>query len=523
MDNKHHLKKGILAIVIIVIASVILSFSLYIKNYFSDQTVDEMVFYLFNGVGGTSKDVILTGIKKSLFPFFMILLALLLPICRFKDRINMIEMNVNRKKLHFSIFPNKTLYKYRFSYSVIVLVLSLFAGYHLIGVKQYVASLTDYSTFIEENYAGGADVNLTFPEQKRNLIILYMESMENSFISKENGGGWEYPVIPELENLALEHINFSNTEKIGGAYQVEGTGWTVAGIVSTTTGLPLKIPINGNEYTSSDQFLAGAYALGDVLKEAGYNLEFMAGSDANFGGRSNYFKKHGDYKIFDVNTAIEQGKMDESDRVWWGFDDTHLFTWAKEEIIELAEQGEPFNFTFLTANTHFQDGYLEEEAEEIYGTQYENVYVHSSKQVAEFIEWLQQQPFYENTTLVILGDHLSMQDPKFFEEHLSDEYERTIYNVFINSVATPVQEKNRTFTSLDMYPTILASIGVQIEGERLGLGTNLFSGEKTLTEEHKFNFVNEELAKNSNFYNSNILRDDYLYLLEQTEETNQES
>ncbi|MCB5936789.1 hypothetical protein LI012_16390 [Caldibacillus thermoamylovorans] len=111
MDNKHRLKKGILAIVIIVIASIILSFSLYIKNYFSDQTVDEMVFYLFNGVGGTSKDVILTGIQKSLFPFFMILLALLLPICRFKDRINMIEMNVNHKKLHFSIFPNKTLYR----------------------------------------------------------------------------------------------------------------------------------------------------------------------------------------------------------------------------------------------------------------------------------------------------------------------------------------------------------------------------------------------------------------------------
>ncbi|MEN0664355.1 hypothetical protein [Caldifermentibacillus hisashii] len=116
-----------------------------------------------------------------------------------------------------------------------------------------------------------------------------------------------------------------------------------------------------------------------------------------------------------------------------------------------------------------------------------------------------------------------MQDPKFFEEHLSDEYERTIYNVFINSVTTPLQEKNRTFTSLDVYPTILASIGVHIEGDRLGLGTNLFSGEKTITEEHKFNFVNEELAKKSNFYNSNILRDDYLHLLEQTEETDQES
>ena len=34
-----------------------------------------------------------------------------------------------------------------------------------------------------------------------------------------------------------------------------------------------------------------------------------------------------------------------------------------------------------------------------------------------------------------------------------------------------------------MYPTILASMGATIEGDRLGLGTNLFSSQETLIEQ----------------------------------------
>lgn len=36
---------------------------------------------------------------------------------------------------------------------------------------------------------------------------------------------------------------------------------------------------------------------------------------------------------------------------------------------------------------------------------------------------------------------------------------------------------------MDLFPTMLASLGVQIEGNRLGLGTNLFSDKKTLMKE----------------------------------------
>ncbi len=58
-----------------------------------------------------------------------------------------------------------------------------------------------------------------------------------------------------------------------------------------------------------------------------------------------------------------------------------------------------------------------------------------------------------------------------------------------------------------MFPTILASIGVDIKGERLGIGTNLFSGKKTIFEEYGVDATNRELEKKSDIYNNTILVD----------------
>ena len=61
-----------------------------------------------------------------------------------------------------------------------------------------------------------------------------------------------------------------------------------------------------------------------------------------------------------------------------------------------------------------------------------------------------------------------------------------------------------------MFPTILASMGVIIEGDRLGLGTNLFSGTPTIMEENGegrkgWDFINEAFSCKSDMYNETIL------------------
>ena len=61
------------------------------------------------------------------------------------------------------------------------------------------------------------------------------------------------------------------------------------------------------------------------------------------------------------------------------------------------------------------------------------------------------------------------------------------------------------FTTLDMFPSTLAALGVKIDGERLGLGVNLFSDEQTLAEKYGYEYMFDELNKMSSFYNRELL------------------
>ena len=55
-----------------------------------------------------------------------------------------------------------------------------------------------------------------------------------------------------------------------------------------------------------------------------------------------------------------------------------------------------------------------------------------------------------------------------------------------------------------MYPTTIAALGATIEGDRLGLGTNLYSTRPTLYEELGKEYFDKEIMKNSRFYNDKL-------------------
>ena len=121
-----------------------------------------------------------------------------------------------------------------------------------------------------------------------------------------------------------------------------------------------------------------------------------------------------------------------------------------------------------------------------------------------FVNWLKKQSFYKNTTIVIAGDHLTM-DNEYIQRNVDENYERTVYNCFINSKTETENLKNRVFTSFDMFPTTLSAIGCEIGGERLGLGTNLFSQKPTLAEEIGYDELSYQLDLSSKYYIKNFL------------------
>jgi phosphoglycerol transferase len=155
----------------------------------------------------------------------------------------------------------------------------------------------------------------------------------------------------------------------------------------------------------------------------------------------------------------------------------------------------------LTVDTHFPDGYVCSLCDdEFEGNQYANVMHCSSRQVTEFIKWCQQQPWYSNTTIVISGDHPTM-DADFCDD-VAKDYQRKVYTVYINADAKPADpDKTRLYSTFDDFPTTLAALGCTIDGNRLGLGTNLFSDVPTLTERDGLDEENVELMRNSQFMN----------------------
>lgn len=366
----------------------------------------------------------------------------------------------------------------------------------------YVAGQFQQTKIYEKYYVDPSEVEITTKdgEQGKNLILIYLESMENTYSDKANGGMQEENLIPNLTQLAKDNVSFSNREGLGGYRSYEGSGWTLGALFATNSGVPYAFP-TGEKL--DENFAGGIMTLGDILKEKGYNQEFMCGSDANFGSRKAFFTQHGNYDIFDYYTAIEKGYIAEDYYEWWGFEDQKLFAYAKDEITRLSKDDKPFNFTMLTVDTHFPSGYVCQICDDKYDSVAENVLACTDNQVDEFIKWCQEQDFYEDTVIVLIGDHPRMDTVlvagKKYEE-------RTLYNCIINADVdkSTLNLTNREWSSMDVMPTVLAAMGYEFEGDRLGLGTNMFSGKETLAEELGYEKFNGELLKESDFYIENF-------------------
>lgn len=70
------------------------------------------------------------------------------------------------------------------------------------------------------------------------------------------------------------------------------------------------------------------------------------------------------------------------------------------------------------------------------------------------------------------------------------------------AVETKKPEWERQFSTLDMFPTTLASLDAQIQGDKLGLGVNLFSSRETLTESYGQDRMQTEMNNRSEFIQS---------------------
>ena len=490
--KKINIKKILHNLILIIIVVLFLA-NYYIKTRMSITNFEQIVFVLKSNLSNSDNTAFFIAIRDCL-PF-LILFYIILYILFYGLKLKKDD------KLHFNYFQ-----KHKKIWTSVLLIISLTLMLNRITFFDYIYCSLSKSNFIQKNYIDPKKAEIEFKE-KRNLILIFVESLETTTFTKKHGGYWDYEITPELYKLLNEEdsISFYNKNIGQGMNMIQGSSWTTASIVAHTTGLPLKARVNLTDYLN-DNFMNGAYGLGDLLKDNGYHNEVISGARLDFGSLNNYFTVHGKFDIIDSELLDNYGyKMKKEDKGNWGLNDNYLFTLAKDRIKKLSKDKEPFNLELITIDTHFLDGFVGNYSETKFKEQYENAYATTSKLIYDFVNWVKNEPIYQNTTIVIVGDHLSMQTD-FFAKRKAEDSKRYVYNCIINAPKNNAKSKNRIVTALDMYPTIVYSIGGEIKGDQLGLGINLFSNKKTLAEKYTLKKLDKELKKKSLFYNNEILK-----------------
>lgn len=406
---------------------------------------------------------------------------------------------------------------------------SFISAYNYLKVDEYISNSKAPSEFIDTYYVSPSDVEISFPNKKRNLILLTLESVEMTYTDISHGGFFEDNYISELTDLALENECFNGEDgMLNGATTLEYTNWTMAALFSYSSGLPFKTSLGQNNMDTQESFFPNVISLGDILNQEGYDQTFLCGSDSSFAGRDLYFQSHGNYTIHDYYTYYKQYNLGWENQ--WGFMDYHLYKFAKDEIKEKAlnydEESKPFNYTFLTVDTHFyvgdsskEDGFICDDCPDTYeDNQYANVISCASKKANEFVSWFFgkdgnddiSQNVRDNTTIVVLGDHPTMSNYFCLDADRTGFPRRTYVN-FINSAKTVENKNYRTYSHFDIYPTIISSLGATIVGDALALGIDLYSGKPTYLETFEKDYINAQLQGKSEVIDSLLKVNPYEY------------
>lgn len=325
-------------------------------------------------------------------------------------------------------------------------------------------------------------VGVEFPERKKNLIYIMMESMEVNFKD----------YTPELDSISQNNVSF-----LPGGVDVAMTGWTIAAQVSKNCGIPLNVPYGLENSDEILSFLPNATCMTDILAKNSYKQIYVQCSDGAFASTRAFWSQHGVKEFHDFSYYKKNNKIDKKESIW-GCSDKTLYRLMQEELSNIDNK-EPFALHAITIDSHFPEGYISEGCfvSETESSRYPSALRCASKQLNAFLKWAKNQDWYENTTIVVVGDHSWIT----FTDLLKLPKDEPLYwiNFFINSQIQPL-EQNRTFSSFDMFPTVLEAMGVNVPGHRLGLGTSLFSAEKTLLEKMHIDTLNAEIREKSYQY-----------------------
>ena len=310
------------------------------------------------------------------------------------------------------------------------------------------------------------------PDQQKNLIIVYLESLERT-----------YREIPETA-IAFKDLGEIEDRGISARNQMQfpGVNFTIGGIVGSQCGVPLlprgifsvhRMAGNGLSYASPfTEFIPSITCLGDVLSADGYEQSYLNGSDIVVFSKGDFFLSHGFENVFGQK-QFENWETELRKNIW-GLDDDVLFEKVNKELQRLASTDRPFTLVALTLSTHFPDAFLDKNCPVIAMDRslVPDAIRCTGNHLKKLLAEVDKLGISEDTVIVFMSDHLTMKNTMWKQLVERSEQRR---NLFIVLGAGAPRVIERESTTLDIYPTILEALGYKIEGGRAYMGRSIFS------------------------------------------------
>lgn len=337
-------------------------------------------------------------------------------------------------------------------------------GSELVEVNNYVRS--NQATPNEEMFG---------KYEGRNLIVISLESLQNFVINNQVNGEVVTPFLNSLTNNP-DTFYFNQFYHETGLGKTSDAEFLVENSLFGLGGGAVFFTHSGNTYNS----------MAERLGEQGYFTNVMHPNNKSFWNRDMMYKSLNIEKFYDVDSYT----VGEGQAVNWGMKDIPFFEQSAELMTQMPQ---PFYTRMITLTNHYPF-YLDEEDKFISeytsnsGTlnRYFQTVRYMDEAVKLFFDDLKQKGLYDNSIIVMYGDHygISENHNEAMAMYLNKEEITPYDNALLQStplfIHVPGSGDGKVMEEIagqiDIRPTILHLLGIETSKD-MQLGADLFSNE----------------------------------------------
>ncbi len=293
-----------------------------------------------------------------------------------------------------------------------------------------------------------------------NIVIIFVESLSQFFLRDDiHGVKGIFPNIKEMERESFAFSDMYNSSYPTLKGLIAALGSAIYLLDEEVGGTRIPVPC---------RFLF----LPNILKKLDYtNIHIQAGSE-RFIGMKNLFIEREGYDYFYGSESLALDNISRLER-GFGVDDEKVFDYAIEWL-EKYPAKRPFLLTISTINSHppYKGSYKHPDAG---GNPMINGFYSTDKAFGKFWNFFKKSKFNGNTVVILTADHAMGNSNEYtafvknFEEHYRPFFDNIPCFIYFPGGAWKGVKNNTPCFSLDLTPTILEMMNLDLANPFMGL------------------------------------------------------